>query len=135
MERIDYEKQAKDFLEISQITMTTRFIKHDFYFADDREKRDIFRITFKRGTERFSITFGQSLNESTGYGDYKPSAYDVLACMTKHNPGTFDDFCDAFGYDTDSRSAERVYGLVVKEWAKVSAFFTADELDLLWEVQ
>ncbi len=30
-----------------------------------------------------------------------PTAYDILACLTKYEVGTFDDFCSNFGYDTD----------------------------------
>lgn len=64
----------------------------------------------------------------------KVQAYDVLACITKSDPGTFDDFCSEFGYDTDSRKAEQVYYAVVKEWRNVERFFTTDELTELQEI-
>lgn len=63
-----------------------------------------------------------------------PTACDLLACLTKSNPGTFDNFCDEYGYDNDSRSAERTYNAVVQEWLKVSSFFTAEEIDELQEI-
>ncbi len=63
-----------------------------------------------------------------------PSAYDVLACLTKSYPGTFEDFASDFGYDTDSRKAEAVYNAVVKEWRKVERFFTTDDLAELQEI-
>lgn len=69
--------------------------------------------------------------ESTPFdelADQQPTAYDMLAAVTKSEPGTFEDFCSDFGYDEDSRSAERVYQAVVKEYRMVSTFFTADEL-------
>ena len=37
-----------------------------------------------------------------------PDAYSLFACMQKYDPGTFEDFCGDFGYDTDSRRAEVV---------------------------
>lgn len=64
-----------------------------------------------------------------------PTAYDVLASLTKSNPGTFEDFCGETGYDTDSRSAEKTYRAVVDEWLKVSAFFTAEEIEKLQKIQ
>jgi hypothetical protein len=63
-----------------------------------------------------------------------PTPYDVLACITKNDPGTFADFCSEFGYDEDSRRAETIYNAVVKEWRKVEKFFTAEEREKLQEV-
>lgn len=64
-----------------------------------------------------------------------PSAYDLLTCLTKSDPGTFEDFCSEFGYDTDSRRAEKVYNAVKKEWDDVNGFFSDAELDELQEIQ
>lgn len=75
-----------------------------------------------------------NLAKAAGNKHVKVQAYDVLACITKSDPGTFDDFCSEFGYDTDSRKAEQVYYAVVKEWRNVQRFFTADELTELQEI-
>lgn len=64
-----------------------------------------------------------------------PTAYDVLTCLTKYDPGTFENFCADFGYDTDSRKAERTYKACRKEWKQVAKLFTADQLELLQEIQ
>lgn len=142
--KTDYQKQAADLLESMGVKFSTRFLKHDTYFDDDKESRDIFRCTFARGVresksvderQKFSIRFGQSLNNSAGDGGTPPTAYDVVTCLTKNDPGSFQDFCGDFGYDTDSRKAEKTYKLVKKEWAKVSAFFTPDEFEKLQEIQ
>jgi hypothetical protein len=63
-----------------------------------------------------------------------PKSYDVLACIQKNDPGSFENFCRDFGYDSDSCRAEEVYRAVVKEWRKVEKFFTAAELEKLQEV-
>lgn len=60
-----------------------------------------------------------------------PTAYDVLACITKSDPGTFENFCGDFGCDMDSRRAEEVYHSVVREWQKTRKFFTSAELEEL----
>ena len=52
-----------------------------------------------------------------------PTEYDVLACLTKYDPGTFQDFCDNFGYDTDSRNAEKTYNAVKEEYNNLCALF------------
>lgn len=57
-----------------------------------------------------------------------PTAYDLLACIENNDPGTFEDFCSNFGYDTDSRRAEAAYKAVQQQWRDVERFFTAEEL-------
>ena len=60
-----------------------------------------------------------------------PTAYDVLASITKYDVGSFEDFCSEFGYDTDSRKAYKIYKAVLKEWKNVELLFTAEQLELL----
>ena len=57
------------------------------------------------------------------------TAYDVLACIEKNEVGTFEEFCGDFGYDTDSRKAEKTWRAVQAESRKVRKFFTAEELE------
>lgn len=64
-----------------------------------------------------------------------PTAYDVLACLTKDDPGTFENFCNEFGYDTDSRKAEKTYHAVVDEYQMVCALWNEEELEQLREIQ
>jgi len=69
-----------------------------------------------------------------GKNRFEPTPYDVLAAITKSDPGTFEDFCSDFGYDTDSRKAEAVYFAVQKEWTKVRRFFTAEEIEEMQQI-
>jgi len=62
------------------------------------------------------------------------TAYDVLASLTKSEPGTFEEFCSDFGYDTDSRRAEDTWRAVTEEWIKAKRFFTAKELEAAQEI-
>ncbi len=63
-----------------------------------------------------------------------PSVYDVLACLTKCDPGTFEDFCSEYGYDEDSRTAERVYFAVQKEYAQLARLFTSEQMEELADI-
>ena len=63
-----------------------------------------------------------------------PTPYDVLACITKSHPGTFENMCADFGYDTDSRKAFNTYQAVLDEYGKVARFFTSTELETLQEI-
>jgi hypothetical protein len=64
----------------------------------------------------------------------QPTAYDVLACITKYDPGAFENFCADFGYDTDSRRAEHTYQAVQKEYRNAARFFTEAELEKLQDI-
>lgn len=61
----------------------------------------------------------------------KPTEYDILAAIVKDNPYTFEDFCSNYGYDEDSRQAERTYNSVVEEWENISLLFTESEIEQL----
>lgn len=93
-------------------------------------------------TRTMSFDFGASLNdsrrESTSDGPYwnrsarvnpntawynypntkrvAPSLYDILSCIEKYDPGTHEDFCGSYGYDTDSRKVLETYLAVQKQW-------------------
>lgn len=62
-----------------------------------------------------------------------PSAYDVLSCLTKSDPGTFKDFCGDYGYNDDSIKAFETYRAVQDEWAAVGRMFN-DCLEELQEI-
>lgn len=64
----------------------------------------------------------------------KPSAHDVLACLTKYDVGTFEDFCDDYGYNSDSRKHYKIYESVLEEFEKVSTIWTAEEIEMLQEI-
>lgn len=64
-----------------------------------------------------------------------PDVYDVLACLQKYDIGTFEDFCSEFGYDEDSRTAERIYIAVVKEYKELARIFTDEQMEELCEIQ
>jgi len=59
-----------------------------------------------------------------------PTAADVLSSLcsdaTSADRTTFEDWCSEFGYDTDSRWAERCYNLCVEMNAKLRAFLGED---------
>lgn len=67
--------------------------------------------------------------------DAVPSEYDVLACLEKYDPGTFEDFCSEFGYDEDSKTAERIYIAVIKEYKDLTRIFTEEQMEELSEIQ
>jgi hypothetical protein len=170
-------KDAADlFCSTFGVEITATFLKNDFYFHGDKEKRDIYEVTIKRGNREFTFNFGQSIVNSGFYitmGRNKvnlplewlkldraklffnirmkkpgfvinldkihfpkpPDNYDILATLIKYHPGTFEDFCSDFGYDTDSRNTEKTYNAVLKEYLNVATLFSEEEIEILSEIQ
>ena len=170
-----YKQAAEVFLTHTETEFSVEFLKNDFHFSGDKEKRDIYKITFKRGSRKFTLKFGQSIAnsgfyikqgarvtnipmEALAFSDqrikslgYKynflpiarldtihrpetPTPYDVLACLTKYEVGTFEDFCGDFGYDTDSRTAKKTYKAVKREFGKVCEMWTDAEIEAMQNI-
>jgi len=128
----EYDIQAETFLKKHGIKFHASYITHDSMDWDDKNTtRDIWRLSLTRGRKRYSTRFGQSIAEC----GKEPRAYSLLTCITKNDPGTLSDFCSEFGYDTDSRRAEKTYKAVLKDWKRVEAFFSPEEIAELQEVQ
>ena len=134
METTNYQQQATDFLKATNTNFKSSFKERDYYFSDDDVTRDIFTCVLKNDKHSFRFTFGQSMNKSTGKGDNPPTAYDVLASITKYDVGSFEDFCSEFGYDTDSRKAYKIYKAVLREWKNVEKLWSEEELEQLREI-
>jgi hypothetical protein len=147
----DYNKQAQDFLEKTGTKFKAAFLGNMKYFDDDTEKRDVYEITLERTGKKWSFQFGQYIANSgdkvkrnpkgeTLY-DHEllnrkriaPTPYDVLAAITKYDPEDFENFCANYGYDTDSRKAEKTYFAVQKEYKHVVNMFN-DVMDDLAEI-
>ena len=62
-----------------------------------------------------------------------PTIYSILACLTKSDPGYFEEFCADYGYDDDSITARDTWQAVVKEWREVERLF-GDCLEELQEI-
>ena len=60
----EYDKQAMDFLKDTKTEFKAVFLKNDFHFLDDKDKRDIYEITLSRRGREFKFNFGQSIAES-----------------------------------------------------------------------
>jgi len=68
-------------------------------------------------------------------GVFTPNAYSVLTCLDLLHEKSFQDFCDSFGYESDSRTAEKTYNAVMEQDRNLRKLFDRSELELLQEIQ
>jgi hypothetical protein len=127
---MNYQKQAQKFANKHNVKLSILGAEYRRYFPEDKDPRHVFKCRLIRGRRQYTFTFGQSINA----GGVAPTMYDILACLTKYDPETFAAFCASYGYDEDSRTAERIYKAVCKEWRAVERLFS-DILEDLQEIQ
>lgn len=65
----------------------------------------------------------------------EPTAYDVLSCLTKYDPDTFEEFCSSYGYEEDSRKAEKIYFKVRDEFKEVRMLWSDEQLEELQKIE
>lgn len=65
----------------------------------------------------------------------EPTLYNVLACLTKYDPGTLEQFCDEFGYDPDSKKHTKLYEAVKEEYLRICGLLSPSETEELQEIQ
>lgn len=107
------------------------------YYKDSIPNRT-YTLDGKSRTGNYSITDIQKYMSAQKLQLVKgtpPKAYDVLTCLTKYDPDTFENFCSEYGYDTDSKSAEKTYNAVKDEYKNICALFTDEEIEKLAEIQ
>lgn len=131
----EYLQQANAILKEIGASVSLSYLWHGKHFIDDKEHRDVYQFTITKNRRFYTGRFGQSIANSGTGRHIRPTAYDILTCITKYNPGTFEDFCAEYGYDTDSRKAEKIYKEVVNEWEGINAVFTSEDLEKLQEIQ
>ena len=64
-----------------------------------------------------------------------PSPYDILSCLEKYEYESFDDFCDEYAYDPDSRSAERIYNACREQYLQLCSLYSEEEMEMLRDIQ
>jgi hypothetical protein len=81
----------------------------------------------KEHSRRMTLTF------SKGYGHHgaEPTATEVLDCLASDAAGidnavSFEDWCSEYGYDTDSRKAEKTFKACEHEATRLKTFLGED---------
>ena len=117
-----------------------------FTFWDSIHNTEISTMTFEEYAKKKlkynrveDMSYGEKVKAKNDLARLKadavPNEYDVLACLEKYDVGTFEDFCSEFGYDEDSRTAERIYIAVIKEYKDLTRIFTEEQMEKLSEIQ
>lgn len=142
----NYEADTIRFLNRIGVKVTINYIgvgEHPLWKDGYRNR---YRVTVSRNGKRYTYTFYNSLRDyetNKRPSVNKPSEYDVLSCVEKIGFGSFEEFCDEYGYDAYSednrgryrRNAEsyKIYKAVDKEYIGIDRVF-GDDIGELAEI-
>ena len=134
----EYERKAEEFLQRHGLKVRATFKgdKCPPWCGNQCCHGDRYRVTISRkGGGRISFDFWNSLHDMQE-GNH-PHPYDVLSCISldAYCPDTFEDFCEEYGYDQDSRKAFSTWKQCDTFAERLRAFFTENELKELAEIQ
>ena len=135
----NYDLQANEFAKKFKVQFTIFHTETEYrpYFSDDKGSRYVFKCRLRRNGKSYTFYFGQSIAS----GSSAPSLYDVLACLQKYELGSFEEFCQEFGYESFNdnytgynKKSMKLYKAVNREYKAVMRLF-GDCIDELCEIQ
>lgn len=122
------EKTITEFIKENKISISSELVPEN---PNDKDWVDAnhYKVKLKNGSKSMSLYFSQ------GFGiKHDPDAQSVLDCLRSDaicDDLSFDDFCNEFGYDIDSRKAYKIYKACLKNTIKLKRFLDTKFNDLL----
>lgn len=144
----EYVKQAKDFLQDCNATMTMMYLGKEANenWKETRE-RDTYMVNIRTPKGNMQFKFWDSVRNTRTNQKRKlyrlpikePTEYDILACLQKYEVGTMEDFFSDFGYEIkcakDITNFINTYNAVVKEYQDICCCFTPEQIEKMREIQ
>lgn len=118
-------KTMKAFVRENRIRISSKMVDEN-KSAPDWKDANHFKVILRRSGKRMTLYFSQ------GYGiSGEPTAEGVLDCIASDSAGvenarSFEDWCGDYGYDTDSRKAERIFKVCEAQAQKLKNFLGDD---------
>lgn len=122
-----YEKEAIEALAKCGGTMTIKLSNtKDAPWKNDGQLNGLqshYKVTLKSNLGSYTFDFYSIVNFNNGEN---PTVYDVLSCLDFYIPEKFEDFCDDFGYDSDSIKVIKTWKACLKQSQKLHKLFPHD---------
>jgi hypothetical protein len=106
-------------------------------YTSDMDSMDWWNVTLTMHGRQMVIPFGMG----SGHRSAEPTAHDVLSAILsdassiENARDDFEEWAGDYGYDTDSRTAERTYNQTVKQTDQLRAFLGDLYDTYLWETE
>lgn len=103
----------------------------------DDKNMDHWKVVLKAGKKQLTTYFSKGF----GHNGEEPSVEEVLDCLVSdasgyENARSFEEWASEYGYDEDSRKAEKIYKAVERGSKKLLKFLGKEAYDkLLWNTE
>lgn len=126
------------FITKYRVTMTAELTDRNPNMDDDKWTREAthWKCHLQCGRRSMVVYFSQGAAIS-----HEPSTADILDTLggdaaSWENAGSFEEWCSEYGYDTDSRRAERTYKAIERQSADLARILPVEGYDaLLWHTE
>lgn len=136
----EYEKQAKKFLKNTNTELNINFDSFGFMNWDEKkhtsQRRAIFKCTLINHNGTYIFDYGDSIHNTfknnpdlKPHKVQKPSAYDILSCLTVRYYESADEVYEEFGEMKPSQAQE-----IFEEGQNLQKLFTEVQLEELNEI-
>lgn len=129
--------EISEFIKTRGISIKSVRVNRNPNTANDEWAKDAshYEVTFKQEGRGNNKTYSTFYSMGSAHKN-APKVDDVLDCLAMEASGAenarnFEDWANEYGYDTDSREAERTYNMVVKQAAELKAFLGATDYKFL----
>lgn len=134
----EYITQANEFLKNCNATMKITYLDCEINKDwNDGNWHNTYRATIKTPLGSMWVKFWDSVYNTQNGG--QPNEYDILACLTKYDVGTIDDFVREYGYEVhewaDVKKIQRIYKAVCNEYKAICRCFTEEQIEAMQEIQ
>lgn len=125
----------KEFAEANKIKIENEYADSNPNMADPNWQANHYKVILKTGRKQFTTYFSQ------GYGiSGEPTVEGVLDCLASdaagfENAQSFEDWANEYGYDTDSRKAEKTYNIIGRQAKRLKNFLGNKYETLLWDTE
>lgn len=141
---VEWDERNSDLRNLYDVTITTPRGSMSIRFWDSIHNTQITQMSVEEyAKRRFKaeyncLTISDRIKAQkelkSMQAEAKPTAYDVLACLTKCDCGSFDNFCNEYGYSNDSISALKTYPACSKEYEELRRIFDSEQIEALREI-
>jgi len=100
---------------------------------DGTAYRPHWKVQLKNDGKSYTFDFFDSIHNGKTRPSPTPTAYDILACLTWYEVGTFENFCNEFGYQKGQ--ARSTWKAVVREYENLCRLFTEEQRELLSNIR